>query len=58
MRAFELLLEKNLAPSDFYKKNRLDSFISKLEKKEPFIVDRKEQVINASPQDRKTQILL
>jgi hypothetical protein len=52
MRAFELLLlEKNLAPSDFYKKNRLDSFISKLEKKEPFIVDRKEQVISASPQE-------
>lgn len=51
MRAFELLFEKNLAPSDFYKKNRLDSFISKLEKKEPFIVDRQEQVINASPQE-------
>jgi len=49
MRAFELLLEKNLASSDFYKKDRLDSFISKLEKKEPFIVDRKEQTINATP---------
>jgi hypothetical protein len=51
MRSFELLFEKNLSPSDFYKKNRLDSFISKLEKKEPFIVDRKEQVISASPQE-------
>lgn len=51
MRAFELLLEKNLSASDFYKKSRLDSFISKLEKKEPFIVDRQEQVIDVTPQE-------
>ncbi len=51
MRAFEILLEKNLSASDFYKKSRLDSFISKLEKKEPFFVDRQEQVINVSPQE-------
>jgi hypothetical protein len=53
MRSFELLLEKNLASSDFYKKSRLDAFISKIEKKEPFIVDRKEQVIVPSPDEMK-----
>lgn len=51
MRAFELIFEDTLAAADFYKKDRLDAFINKLEKKEPFIVNRQEQVINATPDE-------
>jgi hypothetical protein len=36
MRAQEFLIEKVITPRDFYKKDRLDVFISRLEKGEPF----------------------
>jgi len=51
MRAFEILLEKNLSAGDFYKKPRLDALIAKLKNNDDFIVDRQPTKIKASNQE-------
>jgi hypothetical protein len=51
MRILELLSEANLQRSDFYDKSRLDQFIQKLEKRDPFQVNDTEKVIDASKEE-------
>ena len=51
MRAFEFLIERNLAKADFYKKDRLLTVISKLEKGDDFVVNNQPQKIQASPEE-------
>ena len=51
MRAYEFLIEKNLAKDDFYKKDRLLAVISKLEKGDDFVVNNQPQKIQASPEE-------
>jgi len=45
MRATEFLTEGALAPSDFYKQNRIDTFYTKLSKGEPFTLSGGGEVI-------------
>lgn len=51
MRAREFLSEATLSPRDFYKKNRLEILINRLNKKQPFTNDKTHEkiVIDASP---------
>ena len=45
MRAKEFIIEGHLQKKDFYKKNRLDTLIQKLENKEPFQTNDGEEII-------------
>jgi hypothetical protein len=51
MRAFEFLIEKNLAPGDFYKKPRLDALLSKIKNNDDFIVDRQPTKLKPTRQE-------